>query len=139
MKIGLLALCLGLFGLFMLLHGLGAVDASWFRPNPKTPQWVFSVIGLVLMLSGILASAQVLPLPRWLFNGAGWSVIVLAMVMAHWLVVFAEGGRCSVAGAGFILWLSGAICYGVAGVVLALFDLIFALVITTAIWRKLKN
>ena len=134
---GLLALCLFTFGLFMFLHGLGAVDASWFRPNPKTPQWVFSAIGVVLMLSGVLAAAQAVTIPKFIFSATGWVVVALAMVLAHWLVFYSEGASCKVAGGGVVIWISGIICYGVASIVLGLFDLIFVLIIVTGLWRRL--
>jgi hypothetical protein len=135
-KMMLVAIGLALTGLFMLLHGLGIVNADWFRPNPLTPLWVFCAIGAILILSGILAAAQAISVPTRAVNIIGYSAIALAMIVAHWLVFFSEDARCTVATDNIFFAVNSLICRGFAGLSLAVFDFIFILIAATSIWRK---
>jgi hypothetical protein len=135
-KMMLVAIGLTLTGLFMLLHGLGIVNADWSRPNPLTPLWVFCAIGAILILSGILAAAQAISVPTRAVNIIGYSAIALAMIVAHWLVFFSEGARCTVATDNIFFAVNSLICRGFAGLSLAVFDFIFILIAATSIWRK---
>ena len=139
-KIKMLVVAFGLtvIGSFMFLHGLGLVNADWLRPNPATPFWVFSAVGAVIFLSGILAASQALRIPAFTVNLVGYSVIFLAMILANWLVFFSEGASCGVASGNFFLSANSLICRGFAAIVVVIFDLIFILIAATSIWRR-KN
>jgi hypothetical protein len=135
----LIALGLGLVGIAMLGHGLGVLNMEWFRPNPNTPLWVFAMIGVLLILAALICAARVANLPATYINWIFYSLLAVSVVMAHWLVFFAEGASCSVGGDNFIFRFSGLICQTIAGSVVILFDLIFVLVALTTVWRKMRK
>ncbi len=134
----LVAVGLVITGLFLFLNGLGLVNADWLRPNPLTPHWVLSIIGALIFLSGILAAGKVVPLPVRSVNVIGYSVIALAMIVAHWLVFFSVGGSCELVAGEIFFVLNILICRGLAGVILAVFDLVFVVLAITSIWRNRK-
>lgn len=134
----LVAIGLAITGLFMFLHGLGIVNASWFRPNPLTPKWIFCAIGAVIFLSGILAATQVVKIPARSVNIIGYSAIALAMIVAHWLVFFSEGAKCASGINNIFFSINNMICLGLAGVTLAVFDFIFVFIAATTIFQKRK-
>ncbi len=111
-------------GTLMLLHGLGLFDARWFNPNPLTPAWVFATLGTVLILGATLTAGNIRPLPRPVTQAAGYSLIALSLLVAHWLIFFAEGGSCSLSVAGFGSTISNLLCRGIMGLALIAFDLV---------------
>jgi hypothetical protein len=132
----LIALLLAAAGLFTMLHGLGLVSAAWLRPNPATPAWVFTVIGLFLVLGAMLAGAPVVKMPNRAVQVAGYAAIAAAMVMANWLVFSAEGTSCGIGGAGLLQETGGLLCRGVAGFVVLLFDGLLAVAVLPVLWRR---
>jgi hypothetical protein len=114
-------------GTLMLLHGLGLYDARWFNPNPLTPAWVFATLGTVLILGALLAAGNIRPLPRTVTQAIGYSLLALCLLVAHWLIFFAEGGSCSLSVAGFGAAVSSLLCRGIMGLALIVFDLILLL------------
>ena len=121
------ALAMLAMGSVMLLHGLGVYDARWFDPNPLTPAWVFATLGTLLILGALLAAANIRPLPRAVTQAAGYSLLALSLLVAHWLIFFAEGGSCSLNIAGFGSTVSGLLCRGIMGLALIVFDLVLLL------------
>ena len=121
------ALAMLVMGTLMLLHGLGLFDAHWLNPNPLTPAWVFATLGTVLIIGATLTAGNVLPLPRTVTQAAGYSLLALSLLVAHWLIFFAEGGSCSLSIAGFGSTVSGLLCRGIMGLALLAFDLVLIL------------
>ena len=135
----LVALLLAAAGLFMLLHGSGAVSATWLNPNPRTPPWVFVLCGLFLLAGSLLSLAPVVKLPGRATTLAGYAAVAIGMVMANWLVFLAEGASCSVEGGGAALAAGGLLCRGVAGAVVILFDVLLAAAAVPALWRRIAS
>ena len=138
---GLMFIALGLstLGLLMFLHGIGVFSAEWLRPNPLTPHWVFSFIGVMLVLGGVLAAMRSVSSNSKFVNMVGWSFMILALIMGHWLVFFAEGASCQIESGGLFLNVGRYVCIGVAGIVLGLFDLILLATVIASIFRKLRS
>lgn len=122
------AVLLGI-GLVMLLHGLGLHGAGWLNPNPDTPQWVFAVIGAVLVLAALLTAGQMTRLPARLINTAGYAILGLSWLVTHWLVFFSVGGSCKAGAGGLLFSLPGLACRAGMGVVVIFFDLLLLLVL----------
>lgn len=118
------ALAMLAVGALMLSHGLGFFDAHWFNPNPLTPAWVFAALGIVLILAALLAAGNLRPLPHAIAQAAGYGLLALCLLVAHWLVFFAEGASCSLSLAGFGTAISGLFCRGIMGLALIVFDLV---------------
>ena len=131
----LLAIALGLlaFGLVMLSQGLGLHDGAWLRPNPRTPQWVFGSIGLILILASILTASKLRALPAPIFNTVGYATLGLSWIMAHWLIFFSEGGSCEANSGGLLLNLPALACRGVLGAATIVFDLILLIILYTTL------
>jgi hypothetical protein len=135
----LTAALFAVLGILMILHGAGVVDASWFNPNPHTPGWVFSAVGAFLLLGGLLLVNQLVPLRPQTVNAAGWSAIAIGMVIANWLVFFAEGASCGVASGGLAFGGLGLLCRGLAGLVLLFFDVVLLAVALPWAWGKIRR
>lgn len=113
-------------GLIMALHGLNILSAQWLNPNPKTPQWVFAMIGTILILAAWLTLGTNRQLPRPSINVAGYTAVGLSLVMAHWLIFFAEGTSCSGGTGGLLFSLPGLFCTTVMAAAIIAVDLILA-------------
>lgn len=122
----LLAIAFAVIGSYMLMHAAGLVDAAWLNPNPYTPDWVFAVIGTVLLLASWLMLGQAHVLPRKTLNAAGYGILSLSLLMMHWLVFFSEGGSCSAETGNMALDLPGLFCRGIMGAAVIVLDLILA-------------
>ncbi|MFO1034481.1 MAG: hypothetical protein U1E15_10535 [Hyphomicrobiales bacterium] len=132
----LLASAMGACGLFMMLHGLGLVDASLLNPNPDAPPWVFALLGLILMLGAFLILNTARPQRPSLVNRASYTVVALAFLLMHWLVFASTGGTCSLSTGGLILWLDTLLCRGVMALAVIVLDLILLLVVLASITGK---
>ncbi len=112
------------YGLFMLLQVAGVLPVDWLNPNPKTPAFVFSLVGCFLLLGAGLVLGQLLSFKTTHINVLGWSAFGMGWVLAHWLVFFADDARCSLSIA--VLNFGGvALCQSLAGLVLLGFDVLF--------------
>jgi hypothetical protein len=117
------ACAMAALGLVMMLHGTGVVSAAWLNPNPLTPSWVFVLIGLILALAACLA-AIASPAPGRAANILGWSVLVLMLAAAHWLVFLAQGASCSIETGSMDFGAPGLVCTVTMGGALIVIDLI---------------
>lgn len=122
--IWMLAIAFAVIGIYMLMHGAGLVSAAWLNPNPYTPDWVFAVIGAILLLASWLMLGQAHALPPKMLNAAGYAMLSLSIVMMHWLVFFSEGGSCSAETGNMALDLPGLFCFGIMGALVFFLDLI---------------
>ena len=120
----LIASLLAATGLIMALHGLGVISAQWLNPNPHTPSWVFTIIGIVLLLGAWLTVISNRAVPGWLRNGPGIAVSILALVMMHWLVFFSVGGSCGAETGSLAVNLPSLACRGIMGAAVTVLDLI---------------
>jgi hypothetical protein len=125
----LLAIGMALIGLFMMLHGLGMVSAAWLNPNPHVSAWVFTVIGAVLLLSSWLMLGIIRAMPAAAKNTAGYAILALSLLIAHWMIFFAEGGNCSVETPDALFSLPEFLCRGTFGATLNGLDLILLAVL----------
>ena len=130
---------LGLFfcviGVVIAAHGLGLIGLTFLHPNPSAPKWVFTAVGLFMFAGGILCFANAWKFPPLFVNIVGWSALALGWLMAHWLLLFAKGGECSLGVLG--LWIqSDTLCFGLAGAVLAVFDFIICAAVIGNLWRR---
>ncbi len=139
LNLALMAALFAVLGTLLILHGMGVVDASWFNPNPQTPDWVFTAVGAFVLLGGLLLVNQLVPLRPQVVNAAGWSAIAVAMVIANWLVFFAQGANCGVASGGLAFEGVGLLCRGLAGLVLVFFDVVLLAVALPWVWGKIKR
>lgn len=129
----------GFMGLIMLAQGLGLHDASWLNPNPDVPRWVFTLIGLLLLLAIPLLLNQLRPLANRLVNFAGYSFLAGAWALSHWMIFIAEGGSCSFQGITLALGLPDILCKGLFGALLLLFDVVAAFIAARSIKRKFSS
>jgi hypothetical protein len=136
MSLTFVSLGLAVFGSFMLAHGTGLLSAEWLHPNPDTPAWVFAAIGLILLLASVLAFAQVRPMAASLFNATGWGALAVGWLLAHWLLFFAKGASCEIGFLGLGLLSPNAICMGIGGTILGLFDLAFIAIAGKYLWQR---
>jgi hypothetical protein len=125
----------GVLGALMLAHGLGLYDATWLNPNPDVPRFIFSIVGLIMLLAVPLMLAQLRSIDKRIVNVAGWSVVALGFVVAHWMVFYATGGSCSFDGIAIALGLPDILCKGLFGGVLLLIDLVALLIAGRVILR----
>lgn len=132
---GLLAF--GSLGILMVAHGLGLTDAAWMNPNPHVPLSIFTLVGAMLIAAMPLLLAQLMPMHKSLLNLAGYGFIAGAMVVAHWMVFFAEGGSCSLDSLSFGLTLPLSLCTITFGAILLIIDL--ALIIFALRWLKVSS
>lgn len=139
LNLALMAAFFAVLGTLLILHGMGFWDASWFNPNPQTPAWVFTAIGAFVLLGSLLVVNQLVPLRPQVVNAAGWSAIAVAMVIANWLVFFAQGASCGVASGGLAFEGLGFLCRGLAGLILLFFDLVLLAVALPWAWGKIKR
>lgn len=128
-----ITLAMVMIGAIMLLQGFGLYDAAWFRPNPKTPQWVFGLVGAILILAAILMAGKVTTIPARIVNMAGYSILGLSWIMAHWLILFSEGGSCGAETGSMLLNLPALACRGTMGAVLIGFDLILLAILSATL------
>ena len=119
-----LTLGMAVLGLLMLLQGLGIVSNRWLNPNPDAPQWLFGVIGAILILACILTAGTIAPLPRRIANATGYTLVALAWLVTHWLVFFSTGGECGAETGGLALTLPAIACRGLMGLAVIGLDVI---------------
>ena len=134
----LAALGIAALGLFMIAHGLSLTDAAWLNPNPDVPQWVFGVIGAVLLLAALLMVNTLRTLPMTTVNTAGYTIIVLGIVIMHWLAFAATGGTCSLSTGGLSLWADSLLCPGVVRLGVIALDVILLLVLLGTVMNSRK-
>ena len=124
-------------GFAIAAYGLGLIGLTFLHSNTDAPKWVFTAVGLFMFAGGTLSFANALKFPPLFVNIVGWSALALGWLMAHWLLLFAKGGKCSLGVLG--VWIqSDTLCFGLASAVLALFDLIIFVSVIGNLWRRPK-
>ncbi len=140
----LLAALIGATGLIMTLHGLGLISAAWANPNPRTPQWVFALLGIMLLPGAWLTYTVNRPASPQARNWAGYAFLALSLIAMHWLVFFSQGGNCrsglgSVGISGIGTGLAEIMCRGTIAIAVVSLDLILlAVAAVTLVQRRRK-
>ncbi len=118
------AVVMASLGVFALLQSFGFLPAHWLSPNPKTPAFVFVLVGCFLLLGAGLVMGRLFSLRTWHINFMGWSALGIGWGLSHWLVFFAEDARCNLT-IDALSFGGVALCQGLAALVLFGFDALF--------------